>query len=305
MVFGNLPLLEKNFHLSNSDYTLRPLSVAVPGEALVLNTLFCTPRERSGYYYKPADPKPVKTRIVLHFTAGHVRSDMEALTGNNRHISVPFVIARDGRIYQLYPSEYWSGNLGKDAVGNSGTGNAQDKCTIGIELSNFGPLHLTGNVLKTIYGDPYCSLSDTDAYRKVSSPFRGESYFATFTNAQYDSLVVLLRYLTSRHQIPRQFVPEPRRYETFADVVSFRGIVSHVNYRASGKWDIGPAFDWTRVIRDVQAPTFAPPATRNFAFFAQPALSSEDDLIALLPKAAAPETENDDYEAAAPQAVLP
>jgi hypothetical protein len=29
----------------------------------------------------------------------------------------------------------------------------------------------------------------------------------------------------------------------------FRRVTSHVNYRAEGKWDIGPAFAWEGVIR--------------------------------------------------------
>ncbi|RYF70656.1 MAG: N-acetylmuramoyl-L-alanine amidase, partial [Cytophagaceae bacterium] len=201
-------------------YTLKPFSVKVLNEELVLNTVFCTPPKRSGYYH---NIEHAKERIVLHFTAGQLSGDLDSLTKQDYRVSVPFVIARDGTIYQLYLSKFWSGNLGPGAVGNKGTNNAQDKCTIGIELSNYGPLHEKDGVLYTVYDSPYCTLADKTAYQKLSKPFRGESYFATFTDAQYNSLTVLLRYLTSQYQIPRKFVAEPGRYESFEGVTSFKG----------------------------------------------------------------------------------
>ena len=42
------------------------------------------------------------------------------------------------------------------------------------------------------------------------------------------------------------------RFKTTDQVISFKGIVSHVNFRKD-KFDIGPAFDWERVIQSVQA----------------------------------------------------
>ncbi|HRQ49305.1 MAG TPA: hypothetical protein PLR74_02135, partial [Agriterribacter sp.] len=79
---------------------------------------------------------------------------------------------------------------------------------------------------------------------------------------QMDSLVILLRYLTAQYNIPRAFLPEPQRYQATQDVLSFKGIVSHINYRPTGKWDIGPAFDWNGLIAGVQAPVFEPRYTK-------------------------------------------
>jgi hypothetical protein len=66
------------------------------------------------------------------------------------------------------------------------------------------------------------------------------------------SLSMLLRFLTNRYNIPRTFLPEAQRYELFgsdAEAAASTGIVTHVNFRPPGeKVDIGPAFDWTRVI---------------------------------------------------------
>ena len=45
--------------------------------------------------------------------------------------------------------------------------------------------------------DVYCEIDQTHTY--ADAPFRGHDYFATFTNAQYEALVVLLRYVTARY----------------------------------------------------------------------------------------------------------
>ena len=236
MVFSSLPTLEDRFRRTGNggEYKLQPIAVPVPNESLTLNGLLCTPARRSGYYH---DTVYTKERIVLHFTAGGLTGDMSTLTRQDYHVSVPFVIARDGTIYQLYSSRFWSGNLGGEALGNAG--NNQDKRTIGIEISNYGPLTPKAGGLQNIYGETYCTLNQTDAFQHLPAPFRGESNYATFTDAQYDSLIVLLRYLTTQYAIPRQFLPEPKRYVTTPDVLTFKGVVSHINYRqtGSGIWD--------------------------------------------------------------------
>ncbi len=273
MRYNALPALESMFLQNGNagEYDLRKFQIPVPGEQLQLNGFLCTPKNRSGYYYATEYPKQ---RIVIHYTAGQLRSDMSALTRNDYHVSVPFVIARDGTIYQLFSSKFWSGHLGK-GLGNTNTGNAEDKCTIGIELSNYGYLTKVSDNLETYYSrrkndagltgpvDVYCSLSEMEAYEKSTNPFRGESYYATYTRDQYESLIVLLRYLTAQYGIPRAFLPESDRFRTTDDVLRFKGIVTHINYRVDGKWDIGPAFDWKKVIDGVNSPVFQKSASRS------------------------------------------
>ena len=149
MRYNVLPALESAFLQNGNagEYDLRKFQIPVPGEQLQLNGFLCAPGNRSGYYYATEHPKQ---RIVIHYTAGQLRSDMSALTRNDFHVSVPFVIARDGTIYQLFPSKFWSGHLGK-GLGNTNTGNAEDKCTIGIELSNYGFLTQVSDNLETYY----------------------------------------------------------------------------------------------------------------------------------------------------------
>ena len=123
------------------------------------------------------------------------------------------------------------------------------RSSVGIEISNIGPLTQQGQALITTTAkDSYCNLNEAMYYRKAS--YRGFNYYASFTDAQYTSLISLLRYLTGRFNIPRRFLPLASRYETRTDIPQFRGIVSHVNFR-NDKFDIGPGFEWDRVIRGV------------------------------------------------------
>jgi len=175
------------------------------------------------------------------------------LTKPKYHVSVPFVLARSGGIYNLFPSSKWSYHLGKGAFGGNGT---RSKASVGIEISNIGPLRRDGDVLLTAYSKPdrkdvYCTAEQKDAF--VEAPFRGWDCFATYTDAQYESLITLLRYLTARWKIPRKFLPVSKRFVASEEAATFKGIVSHVNFRATGKTDIGPAFDWDRVISGVRA----------------------------------------------------
>lgn len=300
-----IPALEDQFRLTgnNGEYTLQPIAVPVPGEELHLNGFLCTPKTRSGYYFDAAHPKQ---RIVIHYTAGNLKSDIGTLTKQAFHVSVPFVIARDGTVYQLFSSRFWSGHIGK-GVGN--TGNAQDKCTIGIELSNYGWLTERGGDLETCYSrqrrsdgttgpaDVYCAVTENTAYQQLQTPFRRQSFYATYTEAQYQSLIILLRYLTAKYAIPRQFLPEALRYETTNEVAAFRGIVSHVNYRSDGKWDIGPAFDWEKLIAGVQAVQFQPIIFRGAVIqTGKEALTSEEELEPLLPESKDASLQDAPYE---------
>lgn len=309
MRFDTLPQIENRFRTEAAS-ALRAFSIPVPNEDLTLNGQLFNPN-RSNYFY-PTEHK--KERIVLHFTAGNVRSDMITLTTQDRHVSVPYVISRDGTIYELFRSKFWSGHLGA-GVGNAGTGNAQDKATIGIEISNYGFLVPKDGNLETIYSrvkdkntgkvspvDVYCSLDNKAAYTKIEVPFREQSFYPKYTPEQLDSLIILLRYLTATYAIPRQFLPSDKRYTTNSDVVNFKGIVSHINYRSSGKWDLGPAFDWATVMEGVQSPAYTSTANREMSTKSlEEVLTSEEEIEAQFPTsrdALTPEeeaTDNDGY----------
>lgn len=248
MLAKDIAAYERDFKKNGIDsegkkHLLSSLSVPIAGENRKLTVMRC--KLQSGdesFFYKET---PIKDRVVLHFTSGYLKGDIATLTRRNYHVSVPFVVARDGTIYNLWSSSYWSYHLGPGAVG----GNTEmSRRSVGIEISNIGPLASSGTMLRSLYGSDYCSVSETQYYQR--NAYRGYEYYATFTDAQYKSLIELLRYLTGKFNIPRQFLPVPKRFQTTQDVINFHGIVSHVNFRTD-KYDIGPAFDWDRVIRGV------------------------------------------------------
>jgi N-acetylmuramoyl-L-alanine amidase len=237
-------------------YDLTKFTLPVKGEKIQLKGTTVRPSDGyQGYFYPQ---KFDKKRIVLHFTVGHLHGDISSLSDPNRgHVSTAFVLARDGSTYQLFSSYYWSYHLGRGALGGNGT---KSKDSIGIEISNYGPLVKKGANLETVYSrrpghDVYCSLEDKDQYIELDTPFRGYKYYTAFTDEQYDNLIILLRYLTARYDIPRTFVDENSRHETTLASATMSGIITHVNSRKD-KVDIGPAFDWARVIKGVQAPVY-------------------------------------------------
>ncbi len=197
------------------------------------------------YFYRTRFPKD---QVVLHYTMGYLKGDIASLTQADYHVSVPFVIGRNGIIYNLFYSGFWAYHLGPNAIGGNST---RSKRTIGIELSNIGPLNLTNEGMRTYYTSNYCNVGLTEAY--VAHNFRRFAYYATFSDAQYESLIVLLRYLITKYQIDPDFLNETERYVSLNDISARGGIVTHVNYRRTGKEDIGPAFDWARVIDGVRA----------------------------------------------------
>lgn len=231
-------------------YDLRPFTATIPGTEEEIEFVACTPSsgDRS-YFYDEITPKK---RIVLHFTAGYLKWDIATLTQPGNHVSTPFVLARDGTIYNLFDSRKWSYHLGKGAAGGN---MAMSKSGVAIEICNIGWLTRDGDRLVTYQSKPgapdvYCRADEQEFYCQVPA-YRKQEYYATFTHAQYDQLAKLVRFLAAKYDIPLTFIEPERRYEVMDDIANFRGVTSHVNYRPTGKWDIGPAFDWDRLIEAV------------------------------------------------------
>lgn len=218
----------------------------------------------NSYYYSKS---VLKTKIVLHNTVGVLRSDIAALTKKNWHVSVPYVIARDGTIYELFDPSYWSYHLGKGAIGGN---KFNSRSSIAIELSSYGPLKRVGDDLETMYSqvsyinskgnssktrkDIYCSVNEPEYFTKLAAPYRDYTYFAGYTDAQLKSLKALTNYLCEKFNIPKTLLDEPSRYELFkssAEAKNYKGICSHVNFISKGKWDIGPEMDWSIFSDDI------------------------------------------------------
>jgi hypothetical protein len=181
------------------------------------------------YYYKT---KTVKKSICLHFTVGYIKSDTTALSTKDNCVSVSYVVDRSGRIYEMFPDTEWSYHLGSGAVGGNGN---MSKQSIGIEISNYGPLKLSGENLVDAYGNNYCTLAEKQFYDKQN--YRGYDYYASMTNVQIDAVSALIKYLGRTHDIPMNFKSDDAPFANNAEATSFKGIFYHTNVRKD-------KFDW-------------------------------------------------------------
>ncbi|MBN1698187.1 MAG: N-acetylmuramoyl-L-alanine amidase [Spirochaetales bacterium] len=198
---------------------------------------------RTGYYHSE---ETTKHQIVLHYTVGPVSSALPWLTRQDYDVSVAYMIARDGTVYELFDPKYWSNHLGIPA-------NYDDFCckqTIAIEICNKGWLDRDGDILKNDLAPyNYCRISDSDYYYRHYEEFRGHYYYATYSQEQYKALRRLIPYLCMKFNIRHKFLPKKRINDFLSEneMKNFRGILTHTNFR-TGKQDVGPAFRWEEIM---------------------------------------------------------
>ena len=182
-----------------------------------------------------------KRQIVLHFTAGSSAAGCFSAFEKNKN-GTAFILARDGQIFQYFDPRFWNVHLYRHKSAEPKGYYQLEQQSIGIEIVNLGPLKIkkdTRNLI-TYYNGPYCTLEETERYVN-SEPFRGHSYWQSFTHAQYSALNWLLDELTEMFPIPRTFIGSIEKY-TLEEMLAFSGITTHTNYR-NDKFDVGPALD--------------------------------------------------------------
>ena len=229
---NKIPVLEAKFKSGLVDSSGKKFSKV---NGYLRDVVSIRPPKHNYYYAAPV----AKDSICYHFTAGVLTGDLAALT--TQHVSVPYVVARDGTIYELFNPNFWSYHLGSSKYFSN---KERSSRTVGIEISNIGPLTLgSDGILYDIYKSPYCTVSDTAFYDKVS--FRGYDYYASYTDEQYAAIKSLTEQLVKKYNISHTFLDEAKRFE-FSKSVPASGIVTHANYRAD-KCDLAPNFDFSRV----------------------------------------------------------
>lgn len=233
--FDELPKIEEKFKTGLRDSYGKVFKAS---ESDIIPGAIKLTHKNDNWYYKQ---EIKKDKIVLHFTAGVLHGDIGELT--RQYVSTPYVVARDGTIYELFDPKYWSFVMGP---GSTGGNKAMSSTSINIEISNLGPLTRDPKLgfLKTWSGKPYCAIEQTDAYVHVPGGFRGYHYFATFTDEQYRAVDSLITNLCRRYGILRK-LPALNQREKKLTVIG-EGIWSHTNFR-NDKFDVGPAFDYSRV----------------------------------------------------------
>lgn len=178
-----------------------------------------------------------KTSLCLHLTAGLGGFSM---MGGNGKASAHFLLGRDGTSYLIVPTEIEAFHA---TWWNQGS--------VGIEIDNIGWIRKQGDKLITPYKTTYCTEGEKEAY--VEKDFRGNKYWATLPEAQYQGLGRLIKAICHKHKIPLYVLPEDSRYKAFDskgdDRKKFRGLLTHINVDPSNRADIGPYVDWAKIIR--------------------------------------------------------
>jgi len=129
---------------------------------------------------KPGKPLPVATSYVI-----------------GRKSSSNGDVTYDGSIYRSFDDKYWAYHLGisaKDSV-------AINASAIGIEVCNYGYVTKTKDGKFINYVNREVMASEVT---ELDEPFRGYKYWEKYTDAQIESLRVLILDLIKRHDIKIQ-----------------------------------------------------------------------------------------------------
>jgi N-acetyl-anhydromuramyl-L-alanine amidase AmpD len=150
-------------------------------------------------YYKEAT---TKTQIYLHHTAGTGKGDdVFGWWGKDKpRIATCVVIDRDGSIKQGFGSQFWAYHLGlpNSVFKENGLSYLNlDKLSIGIELIAWGQL--------TKKGEKYYSYTGKeiqgDEVTTLAKPHRGFKHYHSYTQAQIDAVVHLLKLWKEKYGI--------------------------------------------------------------------------------------------------------
>ena len=194
----------------------------------------------AGQYVEDVFPKDL---LVLHFTAGRTADGaIQSWAASPERVATAYVLDADGTVYQCFDPAKWAFHLGQK------TTNANDKRSVAVEIANVGPLRKIGADLcwwPENFTKPYCKLTDAEKFIQLGAPWRGFSYFATFTEAQKVAIPELVTKICGDHGIPAKLssmrdVADPSYFR------NWKGIASHQNFRKD-KFDVGPAFPWELV----------------------------------------------------------
>jgi hypothetical protein len=110
----------------------------------------------------------------------------------------------DGAIYSPFPDKYWAAHLGaitRPAGIKALSASELHKHSIGIELCNWGWLSEDDG---KYYSDKGKTIPPDEV---IALDYRGKQYYQLYTDAQIESLRLLLLHLTDKYDIPRHFYP--------------------------------------------------------------------------------------------------
>jgi N-acetyl-anhydromuramyl-L-alanine amidase AmpD len=208
-----------------------------------------------------------KTNICLHHTVGgSAKSTFDYWQSNPDRIATPYIVERDGTIYEVFDPSYWAHHLGLKMPKNI----VYNQRTIGIELASEGALR-SGHELNTRLGQEkfdtaylyafdidtppfahakrlYHIFNDGDKFFDCGINFRDYGFFDLYDEPQTVATIALVNHLCEQFNIPKQLVPftDKLAFDTSILTNNWSGVYTHVNVRAD-KSDLSPAWDWDRL----------------------------------------------------------
>jgi N-acetylmuramoyl-L-alanine amidase len=153
---------------------------------------------------------------------GRATTSIDAWNLDAQRVGAPYLVDRDGTIYQTFDDSGWIYHLGLP-----GTGNRYDRASVAIELANELELTLDGDRLHafgmntpgTVYDGPF-----------FTHEWRGALHFADFDEPQIDALIELTLDICRRHEIEPVFFFPSTTYD-FPRCFQVATIVCHSNCR--------------------------------------------------------------------------
>lgn len=147
-----------------------------------------------------------KTQVYLHHTAGggDARSVSKFWNSNSSKIATAFVVGERGEIVQCFSSKHWAWHLGVGSEifrANKIAFRDLNKTSIGIELTNWGPLKQVNGKFVNYVGRVVNSANVTT----LEKPFKGHLHWYRYTDEQIESTRKLVTYLCEIYNIPMNY----------------------------------------------------------------------------------------------------
>lgn len=175
-----------------------------------------------------------KKYVVWHGTAGRTRytpsagrpgkatTSIDAWNLDSAQVGAPYLVDRDGTIYQTFDDAEWIYHLGLQ-----GTNGAYDRASVAIELANELGLALDGDRLHA-----FGMNTPNTVYTGPSFPYdwRGSRHYAQLDEAQVDAATELTLDICRRHGIDPVFFCPSTSFD-FPRCFQVATIVCHSNCR--------------------------------------------------------------------------